>query len=216
MTDIKSFARRLRVGFMLSSRQRHPQSSLSPSIRHVFCFFDARVLLSESFASSLLLGRRMIESDCGICAEAQCLRDASNRDLKDEDKLRDIMVTTRILDLIDLSDDRFTIMLKTLTAKNIGFEVGVIDSVEKLKTKIQEREGIPSALVRIIFNSTQLRDDKMFGLCGVTIGSVVHMVLRLRGCDCGCGLEKFYLEGDVKFDTRSRAVKKRALRVQSS
>ena len=46
---------------------------------------------------------------------------------------------------------------------------------------MEEREGIPPAQQRLIFGGKQMNDEKCVSEYGVEGGSVLHMVLALRG-----------------------------------
>ena len=119
--------------------------------------------------------KAFINDKYGIPVEAQCLRFHTNRDLKDDDKLRDVTAITP-LSLVDLKNDRFTVLVKTLTGKNITVLAGVMYTVKMLKGRLQYREGIPSDQQRISFCGRVLEDEDVFGSCGITTGSILHLV----------------------------------------
>lgn len=71
------------------------------------------------------------------------------------------------------------ISTKTLTGKIWDFEVKPSDTLEKLKEKIQEKEGFPSEQQRLFFASKQLENGKTFAEYNIQKDSMLYLVLRL-------------------------------------
>lgn len=87
------------------------------------------------------------------------------------------------------------IFIKTLTGKTIPLDVEPNDTIEIVKLKLHNKEGIPPDQQRLIYNpeqhrsdqdepqhgAKQLEDDRTLQDYGIPADSTIGLVLRLRG-----------------------------------
>ena len=76
------------------------------------------------------------------------------------------------------------IKVKTLTGKEIEIDIEAKDTIEHIKERIEEKEGIPPVQQRLIFGGKQMNDNKTAADYKIEGGSVLHLVLALRGGGC--------------------------------
>ena len=76
------------------------------------------------------------------------------------------------------------IFVAMLSGRSITIEVDAEDTVENIKAKVQDREGVRPEDQRLLFHGKQLEDEYTLNDYQIVNSSTLHLVMRLRGGVC--------------------------------
>jgi len=73
------------------------------------------------------------------------------------------------------------IKIKNLGGKIVDIDIEPTDTIERIKERVEEKEGIPPPQQRLIFGGKAMADDKTAAEYGISAGNTLHLILALRG-----------------------------------
>lgn len=78
--------------------------------------------------------------------------------------------------------DAIQVALKSLSGKTIKIDIGLDNTIDDLKMKVQVAEGLPISQQRIIYAGRQLEDERNLADYGIQNYATISLVTKLRGC----------------------------------
>ena len=135
------------------------------------------IVIRVSHTDTITRVKEKIEQQEGIPVERQRLIFLGEL-LNDQHRLLDYRIEHEsAVHLVLRAGDGFQVFIRLPSGRTLVIEVGPADIIAAVKTRVQEREGIPLAIQKVYFEGQELSSDSTFGECGIQANATLEVMI---------------------------------------